>query len=297
MNKIYFTIAVALLTASCNNGVEQTEYDKLKAELTECKETVEELQNTPQVRLSNGQQYLSKNDIINAKKEFNALIEKFGETEEAKKAKSLIAEIEKEEKVKKEAEERKRTLGFKVLKENSSVIAGDVTVKFNSVSTSGNFIFDRYDDSWRYRDAERGEIYVLANVSVSSKIKEPKLPPISVCKIENGVLSLIGTLEYRFYRWEDYGSYLGNDADYGNDFAHTSTIRFSCGLSISKEDINNSAVFVVVKNENCFYRNTDRFGNPPVSYSSSGCNLKSTLIVDDFDKDYVLVKIFNKNKL
>lgn len=297
MKKFTFTIAVALLISSCNNGVEQSKYDKLKAELTECKKTVEELQNTPQVRLSKGQQFLSKNDIANAKKEFNGLIEKFGETDEAKKAKSLIADIEKQEQEKKEAEERKRTLGFKVLKENSSVSASDVTVKFNSISTGGNFVFDRYDDRWRYRNAERGEIYVLANVSVSSKVKEPELPPIAVYKVENGTLSLINTLEYRFYRWEDYGSYLGNDADYGNDFAHTSTIRFSCGLSIPKDDINNNAVFVVVKKENCFYRSTDRFGNPPVSYNSSGCNLKPTLSIDDFEKDYVLVKVFNKNKL
>jgi hypothetical protein len=297
MNKIYFTIIVAILTLSCKDGVKQSEYDKLKAELNECKTTVEELRNTPQIRLSNGQQFLSKYEIINAKKEFNELIEKFGETEEAKIAMSLIAGIEKEEKERKEEEERKKNLGFKALTETSTVSAGNVTLKFNSVSTGGNFAFDRYDNRWSYRDAERGEVYVLANISVTSKIKEPELPPMSVYKNENGSLSLIGTLEYKFYRWEDYSSYLGNDADYGNDFAHTATIKFSCGLSISKEDIENNVVFVVVKKENCFLRSTERFANPPVSYISSGCNMKSTLKVEDFDKDYVLVKIFNKNKL
>lgn len=297
MKRIYLIIVVILLTVSCNSGVDQHEYDKLKAELAECRKIVEELQNTPQVRLSNGQQYLSKSDIENAKKELNTLIEKFGGTEEAAKAKSLIADIEKEERKAKEAEERKRTLGFKVLKESSSVDVGEVTVKFNSVSTGKSFVFDRYDDSWRYRDAERGEIYVLANVAISSNIKEPKLPPISIYKIEDGKLNLIGALEYRFYRWEDYGSYLGNDADYGNDFAHTSTIRFSCGLPIPKEYINDNVIFIVIKKENCFHRTADRFSNPPISYTASGCNSKSVLSVDDFDNDYALVKIFNRNKL
>ncbi|MDX9791721.1 MAG: hypothetical protein RBT61_12890 [Candidatus Kapabacteria bacterium] len=297
MNKIYFIISFALLTASCNSGVEQSEYDKLKAELNECKNTVEELQNTPQVRLSKGQQYLSNNDIANAKKEFNALIEKFNETEEAQKAKSLIADIDKQEKEKKEAEERKRTLGFKILKENSSVTIGDVTVKFSSVSTGQRFNFDHYKgESWG-RNAERGEIYILSKVSISSEIKDPKLPPVAVYKISNGSLTRIGTMEYRFQRWRDYGAYLGNYADYGNDFSHSKTIPFSLGQTVSTEEFNNSALFVVVKKENCFYRNSDRFGRPPVSYKSSHCNLKSTLSVDDFDKDYVLVKIFNKNKL
>ncbi|MDM1522890.1 hypothetical protein HX088_06295 [Empedobacter sp. 225-1] len=297
MNKIYFTIAVALLTVSCNNEVKQSDYDKLKAELTECKKTVEDLQNTPQVRLSNGQQFLSKNDIVNAKKEFNALIEKFTETEEAQKAKTLIANIEKEEKEKKEAEERKRTLGFKILKENSSVTVGDITVKFTSVSTGQRFNFDHYsDESWG-RNAERGEIYILSKISISSEIKDPELPPVAIYKVSNGNLTLEGTMDYRFQRWRDYGAYLGNYADYGNDFSHTKTIPFSLGETVSKEDFDNNAFFVVVKKQNCFYRKSERFNNPPVSYTSSGCNLKSTLTVDDFDKDYALVKIFNKNKL
>lgn len=297
MNKIYFIISIALLTASCNSGVEQSEYDKLKAELNQCKNTVEELQNTPQVRLSKGQQYLSNNDIENARKEFSALIEKFSETDEAKKANSLIADIEKQEKEKKEAEERKRTLGFKVLTENSSVNVNDVTVKFNSVTTGQQWVFDNYGREWRYRSAERGEKYILAKISISSDDKNPNLPPIGIYKMSNGILSLIGTMGYEFSRWDDYGSYLGNDHDFKNDFAHTKTIPFSLGLSVSNESLDNNAIFVVIKKENCFYRNSDRFGRPPVSYKSSGCNLKSTLSVDDFDKDYVLVKIFNKNKL
>lgn len=297
MNKFTFTIAVTLLLSSCNNGVQQSEYDKLKAELSECKKNVEELQNTPQIRLSKGQQYLSKNDITNAKKEFNALIEKFGETDEALKAKSLIADIEKQEQERKEAEEKKRTLGFKILTENSSVTAGDVTVKFNTVTTGQQWVFDNYGDEWRYRSAERGEKYVLAKVSISSDNKNPELPPIGVYSMSNGSLSLIGAMGYEFSRWDDYSSYLGNDHDFKNDFAHTRTIPFSLGLSVPNETSTNDAVFVVVKRENCYYRSTDRFGNPPVSYSSSGCNLKPNLTIDDFDKDYILVKIFNRNKM
>jgi hypothetical protein len=297
MNKFIFTIAFAILLTSCNNGVEQSEYDKLKEELSECKKTVEELQNSPQVRLSNAQQFLSKNDTLNAKKEFNDLIIKFGGTDEATKAKFLLEDIEKNEQKIKEKEERKRTLGFKILKECSIVNAIDINMKFNSIRTGQKWVFDNYGDEWRYRSAERGEKYILAKVSISSDNKNPELPPIGVYKITSGTLSLIGTMGYEFSRWDDYASYLGNDHDFKNDFAYSKTISFSLGLSVSNESINNDAIFVIVKKENCFSRSSDRFGNPPVSYNSSGCNLKSTLTVNDFDKDYVVVKIFNKNKI
>ncbi|MDR3272529.1 MAG: hypothetical protein LBT29_03480 [Flavobacteriaceae bacterium] len=292
-------IFVALLITSCNNGVKQSDYDKLQKELADCKKTIEELQNTPQIRLSKGQQYLANNDYENAKLELNALIEQFSGTDEAKKAQSLFADVEKQEKEKREAEERKKTLGFKALTENLSIKIGDITVKFNSVNTGLQWVFDNYGSEWRYRSAERGELYVLAKIAISSDIKDPKLPPISVYKIKNGSLSLIGTMGYEFSRWKDFGTYLGNNADFGNDFAHTQTISFSLGLSVSKEDFDNNAVFVVVKKNNCFYRNYDRYNNPPVSYraSSVDCDVKSTLTVDDFDNDYVVVKIFNKNKL
>lgn len=298
MKKLNLIIVVALFITSCNNsGVKQSDYDKLQVELTECRKTVEELQNTPQVRLTNGQQYLANNDIVNAKQELNALIEKFGGTEEAKKAQSVLADIEKQEKEKKEAEERKKTLGFKALSENMSIIVGDVTAKFTTVTTGNRWNFDNYGtESWG-RNAERGDIFVLAKLSITSKSKDPQLPPISVYKIDNGQLSLLGTMGYKFARWRDYGAYLGNYSDYGNDFAHSETIPFSCGVTISKNDFDNKAIFVVVKKKNCFNRNYDRFSNPPVSYQSSSCGIKSTLTVDDFDNDYVVVKVFNKNKL
>jgi hypothetical protein len=103
---------------------------------------------------------------------------------------------------------------------------------------------------------------------------------------------------YEFVRWEDYGSYLGNTADYGNDFALTTkTIRFTTGLQVSTAELTNNAVFVVVKKINCFTRNYRRANNPPTSYIESNCGSKSKLTLSDFDKEYVVIKVFNRNKL
>lgn len=43
MRKINLIIVVVLFLASCNSGIKQSDYDKLQAELTECKKTVEKI--------------------------------------------------------------------------------------------------------------------------------------------------------------------------------------------------------------------------------------------------------------
>ncbi len=299
MRNFYLTMLIIVILTGCNNnkGPKLEDYDKLQAELTDCKKTVEELSNTPQMRLANGQKFQAENYFVNAKKEYKELIEKFPGTDEAKKATTLITEIEKIELKKKEAEERKKALGFKAIKENTSLKIGDITIKFNSVNTASQWNFDDYGTEYRLRKAERGEIYIVAKVSISAESKDPSLPPISVYQISNGSLNLLGTMRYKFVRWKDYGSYLGNYADYGNDFSHTKTISFNCGLSVSQSIMNKDPVFVVVKKINCFNRTNNTYENPPVSYMEGTCNIKSILTVNDFDNDYCLIKVFNKIKL
>jgi len=141
---------IIVILTGCNNnkGPKQEDYDKLQAELTDCKKTVEELSNTPQMRLANGQKFQAGNDFTNAKKEYKELIEKFPGTVEAQKATTLISEIEKVELERKVAEERKKTLGFKAIKENTSLKIGELTINFNSVNTGAQWVFDNYGSEW-----------------------------------------------------------------------------------------------------------------------------------------------------
>jgi len=299
MKKVIFTILTLSILMSCNdnNSIKKEDYDKLKTELDECKKTVEDLSNTPQMRLTIALKLREENNVEQAKSELRTLIEKFSGTDEAKKASQILKEIEESERKEKEEAEKKRLLGFKALKETSTTKVGEVSLKFTSINSVSQWNFDDYGSEYRLRKAERGNIYINAKVAISADNKDPNLPPISVYKAENGELRLLGTMGYEFVRWKDYGSYLGNYADYGNDFSHTKTISFSCGLQIAQNDLDNNAIFVVVKNQNCFYRSTDRFSNPPVKYKESGCNVKNKLTVEDFDSDYILLKLFNRNKL
>lgn len=286
---VKFLFFVIIIMTSCdNNKVKKSEYDKLQQELAETKKANEELQKTPQIRLAKGQEYIAKNDFENAKKELSVLIEKFNGSIEAKKAQTLLAEIEKQEKIKKETEERKKTLGFKILKENTSITIANITIKFKSVSTGNRWTYDndKYD-YYRYRTAERGNTFVLANVLITSKVKETRIPLISVYKLSSGNLNLIGTMQREFVTDAD------GSIETHKDFKYVSSVAFSQALEISKKILEETAVFVVVKRVNC---SKYEFGYY-LDCNPDGCNIKSTLSVDDFDKDYALIKIFNKNKL
>lgn len=275
--------------ASCdNNKVKKSEYDKLQKELADTKKVNEELQKTPQTRLTKGQEYISKNDFENAKKELSVLIEKYSGSPEAEKAQNLLAEIEKQEKTKKETEERKKALGFKILKENTSITIANITLKFKSVSTGSRWTYDndKYD-YYRYRAAERGNAFVLANVLITSKVKETRIPLISVYKLSSGNLILIGTMQREFVTDSD------GSIETHKDFKYVSSVAFSQAIEISKKILEETAVFVVVKRANC---SKYEFGYY-LDANPEGCNIKSTLTIDDFNKGYVLIKIFNKNKL
>lgn len=282
---VYFIVNI--MTSCDNNKVKKSEYDKLQQELAETKKANEELQKTPQIRLSKGQDYIAKNDFEKAKKELNVLVEKFKGSIEAKKAESLIAEIEKKEKLKKETEERKKALGFKILKENTTLNIDNITLKFKSVSTGSKWIFenDKYD-YYSYRSAERGNSFVLAKVIISSKVKKSNIPLISVYKLSNGCLNLVGNMRREFVT-DTEGSY--NEID----FKYVSSVEFSQALEISKKTLEETAFFVVVKKVNC---SKYKFGYY-LDTNSEDCKIKSTLTVDDFDKNYVLIKILNKKKL
>jgi len=282
----------------------KSELENLKSNLKECTLTVEELKNTPTERLSKARSLQAQNEEADAENEFKELIEKYPDSDEAKVAQTALKEIEKrkeEEKIAKEKErieaEKKKRLGFKALKVENPVIIEPLKIKINSINIQQRWTFDRYSYEYHYRDSRRGYKYIVADVSITSDVHNPELPPIDVYETSGDNLSYLGTLEYEFYKWKDHGSYLGNYADYGNDFSHTKTIRFIAGLEIYEENLKNNAIFVLINDQMCFSRVSDRFGNPAVSYSGVGCKYSWSLNLEETEKNYHVIKIFNKEKI
>ncbi len=101
----------------------------------------------------------------------------------------------------------------------------------------------------------------------------------------------IGSFNYKFKKWKDYGSYLGNYADYKNDFAHSKTISFTYGLEIKEDDYIKGNTYVILNKKQCFKRTEDNFGRPAVKYESNDCSSKYKLTIEDFESEYIFIKI------
>ncbi len=296
MKNVILWALLCLIVISCKDTKMIEELAETKRQLSECSTELETLKNTPENRKVRALKHLANDSFEFAKSEFTGIAENYPGTKEAKDAKVEIAKIDKIVEKKKAEDARKKALGFKVLKETSTVKNDDLKISFSSTKTGKRWTFDSYGDRYHYRDAERGDKFILTRASISSKNKNPYLPPVQAYQIKDGNLNYLGTLSYQFTRWKDYGSYLGNYADYGNDFAHSETIKFSLGLSIKEIDIDDEPVFIVVEKKGCFLRSS-RLGRPEVYYKPLSCPNKNPLNVDDFDDNYVLVKIFNKSNL
>jgi len=289
---------VFILIIGCTNKELEKENTVLEAqlkiineELRNCSLELTQIKDTPEQRFLRARKFISENDTINALNELKGIVNAFSTTNEANEAQSEIIKIEKDVEERRKEEERKKALGFKILKPVSLVKYDNLTVRFEKVWRGNRWAFDDHGNEYSFRDAKRGNSFILAKISIISEITNPSLPPVLVYKMKDGELILLDKMEYEFRRWEDYGSYLGNHADYGNDFSHSKTIPFNLGVELSNDDLVNGEIYVAIQNMGCFVREVGRFSRPPVKYKSLNCGTKSTLKINDFDKDYELVKI------
>jgi len=292
--RIILTAAI-LLMMSCSSGITEADYKNIVDELNACKATVEELENTPDKRLNKGLELLQKGQEDEGIQVLNELISKFPASEEASKANQEIATIEERKEKELKEEERRKRLGFKVLKESTRFKVVDVELSLSSIKVSKNWIFDRYEKRYFTIEAQRGEKYITSTASIKSTVNNPKLPKISAYRVNGDKLTFIRDMNYRFYRWRDYGAYLGNYADYKNDFSRTETIRFSIGLAINEDYLKEDVIVLLASKSTCIQRKQSR-GNPPISYDPVGCKYRQNLTVKEAQEDFVTVKIFNKDK-
>lgn len=302
MKMAKLTILAAVFLICC--GVPKEDFEALKSELEEtktklreCSTELAQVKNTPEQRFIRARKLIADNDVEKARKEYMGIVDNFKGTDEAAIASKEVENIDRQIEKERIDEERKKALGYKILKPSTIVEYDDMSIRFEKIWTGKRWSFDDYGHEYRLIDAERGNKHILSRVSITSKNKNPLLPPVLAYQMNNGELQLLGTLGYEFRRWENYGSYLGNHADYGNDFAHSQTIPFNLGLELSDEILDNKPVFLVIKKSGCFKRMKRAIGNPDIQYSGVSCSDSQKLRVEDFDNDYVLLKVFNQSKL
>lgn len=289
-------------------GVDQSEFNKIKKErddlatkVNECNSVIQALRDSVTMlafpadqRLNKINALVSSGDYTTAKQEISRLTSLFPESKEAKATPAIIEKIDRLIAQKKAEEERIKALGFKALKASTTFKIDYNTVELSSISVGNTFTFDSYDDRYFYRTADRGNKYISAAMKITSQEKDPKLPQLAIYSISGDTMTKVGNFDTEFARWRDYGSYLGNYSDNGNDFSKVSSVRFKIGEEVS-EDIVKGPYALIMKKENGLSRNYDRFANPPVSYTGY-VSYPITLRLEDFTKEgseFVVVKIAN----
>lgn len=300
MRNVILIQIITLFLIGCTSNNTDTglinQIDQLKKENEELKETINLLKYPASDREANITKLISENKFSEASKEVEDLQRLFPQSKEAEKIDDLKKIISDKQEEIKEEEAKIKALGFKALKEESNVVIGYNKISTGAFSTANTFTYDSYGDRYFYSTADRGNKYVSAKISITSSDKDPKLPVFYAYSINGDNLELINNFDLNFARWEDYGSYLGNYHDNGNDFAKTSTIAFKIGVEISDELLQKPIV-ILLRKENCAIRKTDRFDNPPVSYLLGDCTSAKTLSIENVRNDYAVIKILNKNKL
>lgn len=289
-------------------GVDQSEFNKIKKErddlavkVNECNAVIQALRDSITMlafpadqRLSKISTLVSSGDYSAAKQEISLLTSLFPESKEAKATPAIIEKIDRLVVQKKAEEERIKALGFKALKTNASITIGYNKVDFSNISVGNTFTFDSYGDTYHYFTADRGNKYLSAAMKITSGDKDPKLPQLALYSVSGDTMTWEGNFFVRFTRWKDYGSYLGNYNDNGNDFSKVSSVNFKTGYEAS-EELTKKPYAIILKKVNSLTRHYERFDNPPVSYTGS-VDYPYNLKLEDFTKDgseYVVVKIAN----
>ena len=268
----------------------------LKDEIKKLNVKIEELSITPTNLMYELKSHLNEDNqnIKKAEEVLGLLNKRFPDSPESKEGEKLLNKYYADLKAREIEEKRLAALGFKALKVNSQVSNENTTFKLINTKVSDSWTFDSHGDSYMYTKAEKGDKYVTARVSVTSKDKDPNLMGVGIYSQQGAKLTLVETMWYKFVRWKDYGTYLGNHTDFNNDFAHTSTIPFTLGASVSSEILKNP-IYLVITKEGCHSRGYKRFENPPVYYLPNSCtSLKRELLVKDFsDKSLEVLKVVN----
>ncbi len=263
----------------------------MRNELKEAKTKIEVLSYPADQRFAHINELFNAQEYEKAKKEIAELKNVFPNAAENNECSKILEKITALEVAKKAEEERIKALGFKAIPQKTSFKIDYNTIALSSIGIGRTFTFDYRSDEWTYREADRGTKYISAAMSVTSTNHDPDLPQFAVYKIEGGNMIYEESFDTEFARWEDYGTYLGNYHDSRNDFAKVSTVKFKIGAQIS-DDVLSKPFAIVVKNENRLTSSFDRYKNPPKSYIGS-VSYPKTLSVEDFTKNYTLVKTYN----
>ncbi len=202
----------------------------------------------------------------------------FPKSVQAEQCQAQLDIIEKKEAAIRAEQERMKALGFKVFKDNSSVVIGDKTCSFSSFTFGRTFTFDYCldVDEYYYRTADKNNTYVLASMTMSTKEKYASTPSIYACRIKDGKLSRIGYFSCEFATWSSYGAKIGNYSDNSHDFSKVNSVKYKIASEITNEEARAPIVIVTAKD---------------------GFSYEDGMGVEEVAEKLHVIRIINRNKL
>lgn len=202
----------------------------------------------------------------------------FPNSKEAEMVASQLAYMEKKEAEKKAEEERIKALGFKVFKDQTTVKFEKKSCTFSGFTYGRTFTFDYVSDvdEYYYRTADKGNTYILANMSMTTKESYASTPSLSVYKIVDGSLKKIASFSEEYASWATYGAYIGNYSETSHDFSKVNTVRWKIAAEISNEE--SKMPLVILTNKDGSYAD-------------------SSLSIEEVREKCEVIKILNRNKI
>lgn len=292
--KKFLLLLLLIPLVSCDVK-ESKDYKALLNKNNELKTIIDSLKNTSENRFLSANNLFKSGKYKEAISAFEVYVKNYGDSYYYSKAKKNLSIAKIKLKNAEIETERRERLKFKILKEINPVKMNNLSIKAYGFNFTNEFTFDRYDDSYHYRQAERGNKFLSFDVTISSEEKNPNLPLFYIYVFDKNKLKRLSRLKgmsYEFYRWEDYGTYLGNYADYSNDFSRTKRIRFDVGEQLQITKYKGKEIYLVLSKKDYAYRNRTTIGNPEIEYSPNSVIVDIPEINDleTFEKNFILVK-------
>ncbi|CAI8800654.1 Lipoprotein [Pseudomonas sp. IT-P74] len=303
-------ITGVVLLSGCGDGGEKyrkeaaelrSGIEDLRTQLSLASNRVKELESenlrlkqTPHLLFANVREALDRKNETEVGAAVNALKSKYPDSPETAQASKLLNNMISERQAKEKETEKLAALGFKGIPVQNTFTGTSSAINLLSAKLGGRWQFNDHGDEYEYRDAERGAQYVTAQVTYSSKEKDPSLMAMAVYAPRDGKLKRLGEMGFEFVKWESFATFLGNYHDSGNDFAHSEKIRFSMGVQVQNDEVV-KPLYIIAAKKGCANRDEDRFGRPPVKYVTYSCqSLPTELSLNDFTSgEYGVVKRFD----
>ncbi len=170
---------------------------------------------------------------------------------------------------------------------------GDVpmTVEVKNIQWQAKrWVIDRHADTYFFHSPKKGHVHVTLDFDVTTDAKNPKLTTFDILTMKDGKPETLARTRTAFYRWADYGTYLGNYKDTRNDFGYHNTVRFTAGAEVAVEALK-QPLLLVARRQGCQERRYNRWANPPDSYSYVDCIAPIPSTADAFWQMYHLVAV------